>query len=91
MKSYDLRREVQVAKFQALLDAVLALDGNTNEIEAKLQEMIVLLTSLDGKDYATETTLTALESTANALEVLLTSIDDTLSPKRFIISIINTS
>lgn len=75
MKSYDLRREVAVAKFQVLIDAITALDGNTDEIEAKLDAMIVLLTSLDGKDYATETTLTALEATANAMEVLLTSID----------------
>ena len=74
-KNKDLRREVQVAKIQTLIDAVLALDANTDEIEAKLQEMIVLLTSLDGKDYATETTLAALEVTANAIEVLLTSVD----------------
>lgn len=74
-KNKDLRREVQVAKIQTLIDAVLALDANTDEIEAKLQEMIVLLTSLDGKDYATENTLAALEVTSNAIEVLLTSVD----------------
>jgi len=75
MKSYDLRREVVVAKFQVLIDAINDLDGNTDEIEAKLDSIITLLTSLDGKDFATETTLTALEATANALETLLISID----------------
>jgi hypothetical protein len=74
-KSYDLRREVEVAKIQTLIDAVVALDGNTDEIEAKLQEMIVLLTSLDGKDYATETTLTAVENALLAIEIILNSID----------------
>jgi hypothetical protein len=75
MASYDLRREVVVAKFQVLIDAINALDGNTDEIEAKLDSMITLLTSLDGKDYATETTLLTLETTANAIETLLTSLD----------------
>lgn len=75
MASYDLRREVVVAKFQTLIDAINALDGNTDEIEAKLDSMITLLTSLDGKDYATETTLLALETTANAIETLLTTLN----------------
>lgn len=74
-KSKDLRREIVVAKFQLLLDAIAELDGNTDEIEAKLDAIVTLLTSLDGKDYATETTLLALETTANAIEILLTSID----------------
>ncbi len=75
-KSYDLRREVVVAKFQTLIDAVNALDGNTDEIEAKLESIITLLNSLDGKDYATETTLATLESTANAIESITDSIDN---------------
>ena len=74
MASYDLRREIVVAKFQTLLDLIAELDGNTDEIEAKLDAIVVLLTSIDNK-VATEATLQALEATANAIEVLLTSID----------------
>lgn len=73
-KSYDLRREVVVAKFQVLIDAINQLDGNTDEIEAKLESIITLLTSIDTK-VATETTLQALETTANAIEVLLTTLN----------------
>jgi len=74
MASYDLRREVVVAKFQTLLDLIAELDGNTDEIEAKLQSIINLLTSIDAK-VATEATLLILGTTANSIESLLTSLN----------------
>jgi len=50
-----------LAKLQELLDCCNEIDINTDEIEAKLDSMIVLLISLDGKDFATETTLALIE------------------------------
>ena len=46
--------------------AVQAIDANTDDVEAKLDALNALLTSIDGKDFATETTLAAFKAEAKS-------------------------
>ena len=58
-----------------LLTCCQAIDANTDEIETKLDAQIALLTSLDGKDYATETTLSAIKVDTASIITELTTLN----------------
>lgn len=57
-----------------LLACCVAIDGNTDQIEAKLDQQIALLTSLDGK-VATETTLAAVLADTTTIIAQLTTLN----------------
>lgn len=77
----DVRINPATEEKQDLIKSVLdtiytccqAIDANTDEIESKLDSLITLVTSLDGKDFATETTLAAiLVDTGSIISQLIT-------------------
>jgi len=73
--SKNPRADEIVLELQSILTEAEAINTNTDGLEALITAGNALLTSLDGKDFATETTLNSIDTLVNDLKTLLTSID----------------
>jgi hypothetical protein len=82
IEGLDFATETTLSEIKALLPTVLAasgslkvVDDNSADIKADLDSLVALITSLDGKDFASQTTLALVKTSIDSAVTKLTSLD----------------